>query len=92
VRGILDFQFFRGINKLHRECQCREGGLCPVTEVVGKHYRQVLGKATYDLIKDRIEAALSGHRVHYEGGLPYAFGGTRYVSAEYVPDVGSRPF
>jgi hypothetical protein len=26
--GALDFQFFRGINKLHRECQCREGGLC----------------------------------------------------------------
>jgi two-component system cell cycle sensor histidine kinase/response regulator CckA len=62
----------------------------PRTEVIGKHCRQVLGEAAYDLIKGHMGEALSGHRVHYEEALPYASGGTRYVSADYVPDADDR--
>jgi len=62
----------------------------PRTEIIGKHYRQVLGEATYEVIKDRIEAALSGQRVCYENAIPYAHGGTRWVVAEYVPDVDDQ--
>ncbi len=62
----------------------------PRTEIIGKHYRQVLGEATYGLIKDHIEAALSGHRVCYEEALPYMHGGTRWVLADYVPDADDR--
>jgi PAS domain S-box-containing protein len=59
----------------------------PRTEIVGKHYRQVLGDAVYERIKDHVEEALSGHRVSYEDALPYARGGARWVIAEYVPDA-----
>jgi PAS domain S-box-containing protein len=55
--------------------------------IVGKHYRLVLGNAVYKLIKTRIKTALSGKRVHYEEALPYKYGGKRWVDAEYVPDI-----
>jgi len=62
----------------------------PRTEIIGKHYRQVLGEATYDLIKGHVEAVLSGQRVRYEEALPYVRGGTRWVSADYVPDTDEQ--
>jgi PAS domain S-box-containing protein len=62
----------------------------PRTEIVGKHYREVLGEATYEQIKDRVEAALSGRRVTYEDALPYVLGGIRWVLADYVPDADDR--
>ncbi|NVM23835.1 MAG: PAS domain S-box protein, partial [Desulfobacterales bacterium] len=60
------------------------------TQIIGKHYREVLGKAVYEQIKDRVEAALSGERVRYEDALPYTHGGMRWVIADYVPDVDDR--
>jgi PAS domain S-box-containing protein len=62
----------------------------PRTEIIGKHYREVLGEDTYDQIKDRVEATLSGQRTRYEEALPYARGGTRWVTADYVPDTGDQ--
>jgi PAS domain S-box-containing protein len=62
----------------------------PRKEIIGKHCSQVLGKATFDLIKDRVEAALAGHRVCFEAALPYAHGGARWVLADYVPDADDR--
>ncbi|MGZ6395814.1 MAG: PAS domain S-box protein, partial [Pseudobdellovibrionaceae bacterium] len=60
------------------------------TEIIGKHFKEVIGEAAYDLIKGHTEAALSGHRVHYEKALPYTFGGPRWVSVDYVPDADDR--
>jgi PAS domain S-box-containing protein len=60
------------------------------TEIIGKHYREVLGEDTYRQIKDRVEAALSGHRVCHEYVLPCPGGGMRWVIADYVPDVGDH--
>ena len=62
----------------------------PRTEIIGKHYRDVLGETTFNLIKDQVSDALSGRPVHYEEALPYAQGGTRWVMAEYIPDFDDR--
>jgi len=62
----------------------------PRTEIVGKHHRQVLGEATYKLIKDHVKTVLSGHRVRYEAALPYKHGGTRWVIVDLVPDIDDR--
>jgi len=59
-------------------------------EIIGKHYRQVLGESVYDLIKNYVDAALSGQQVSYEEELPYRLGGTRWVFANYIPDVDER--
>jgi PAS domain S-box-containing protein len=59
----------------------------PRTEIIGRRYGEVLGKAAYERIKDRVERALHGQRVHYEDALPYRKGGMRWVSADYVPDT-----
>lgn len=64
-------------------------GVCQ-TEIIGKHYRRVLGESTYEQIRDRVQAALSGHRVSHEYVLPCASAGPRWVVADYVPDVGDQ--
>jgi len=55
-------------------------------EIIGRHFRETLGEATYEQIKDYVDEVLTGHAVSYEEALPYAFGGTRWVIARYIPD------
>jgi PAS domain S-box-containing protein len=76
---------YRFVNRRYQEWFGR-----PEADIVGRHYREILGEATYELIKDRIEAALSGQHVSYERAIPYAAGGTRWVIANYVPDTDER--
>jgi PAS domain S-box-containing protein len=59
-------------------------------EFTGRHIREVLGEPTYQTIRGYVEAALSGKKVSFESELPYRWGGTRYVSATYVPDFGEH--
>ncbi len=59
----------------------------PQKDILGKHYRQLLGDETHELIKKYVEEVLSGKLVHYEEYLPYQYGGKRWVDAEYVPDI-----
>ncbi|GEM_PF-844102 len=59
-------------------------------ETIGKHYREVLGENTYEIIRDHVNAALSGKLVRYENELPYSNGGTKWVIAEYVPDLDEQ--
>jgi PAS domain S-box-containing protein len=60
----------------------------PVSEIIGRQVREVLGEPTYQRIRPRIEAALSGKTQSYEYELPHRSRGTRYVRAQYVPDFG----
>jgi PAS domain S-box-containing protein len=57
------------------------------TEIIGKHYSEVLGEATYGQIRERVDTVLSGQPVRYEEALAYRHGGTRWVTADYVPHV-----
>jgi PAS domain S-box-containing protein len=59
-------------------------------EVEGKHIREVLGETAYEGIRPYIEAVLSGQQITFESKVPYKDGGTRYISATYVPQVGSQ--
>ncbi len=60
----------------------------PVSDVVGRHVREVLGDAVYAVIAPHVRSALSGRLVTFESSLAYRDGKTRYVRATYVPDVG----
>jgi PAS domain S-box-containing protein len=60
------------------------------TEIIGKHYKQVLGKNTYSKIRRHVEEALEGRHVHFEDNLPYTNGGSRWVSADYLPDTDEQ--
>jgi PAS domain S-box-containing protein len=57
------------------------------TEILGKHYREVVGENTYEAIRKHIDTVLSGTRVRYEDVLQYEHGGARWVLADYVPDT-----
>jgi PAS domain S-box-containing protein len=56
-------------------------------EIRGKHVRDVVGEAAFDSIRPYFEAALAGRRVEYDAEVPYKDGGTRYIHAQYLPDL-----
>ena len=60
----------------------------PLSEVTGRHIREVLGETVYATISPHIRAALAGRRVTFENVLVYGDGTRRYIRATYVPDVG----
>jgi PAS domain S-box-containing protein len=56
--------------------------------LIGKHLRDVLGEPAYQRIRPHVEGALAGRRRSYEAEVPYKDGGTRFIHADYVPDIG----
>ena len=60
----------------------------PAAQVIGRTVRDVLGEAAHARVRPHVEAVLAGERRDFEDELPYARGGTRFVSASYVPDHG----
>jgi PAS domain S-box-containing protein len=58
----------------------------PVEDVSGKHLREVLGDAAYQVILPYVERVLSGEMVVFEDLLRYEGAGDRYVQVTYVPD------
>ena len=62
----------------------------PRAQIIGKHYKEVLGESVSEQIKGFVEAALRGEEVNYEAPLPYLHGGLRWVSAKYVPSIDDQ--
>ncbi len=58
-------------------------------EVTGRHVREVLGDAAWDVIGPKLEQALAGHTVSYETEIPYQGAGPRWVSVCYTPHFDS---
>ncbi|MDY6785959.1 MAG: PAS domain-containing protein [Cyanobacteriota bacterium] len=59
-------------------------------DIYGKTVKEVIGETGYQVVKDKIQRALSGERVTYEAEVPYQFGGTRSIRASLVPDIGEN--
>nr|WP_235082880.1 PAS domain S-box protein [Chlorogloeopsis fritschii] len=59
-------------------------------EIYGKHLREVLGETAYEEIRPYVEQVLAGQQVSFESQVAYKDGGTRYVSATYVPRINSQ--
>jgi PAS domain S-box-containing protein len=62
----------------------------PATEVYGKHLWEVLGDEAYATIRPYVEQVLAGQEVTFESKIPYKEGGTRFISATYVPRVDQQ--
>ncbi|MEX0268161.1 PAS domain-containing protein [Leptolyngbyaceae cyanobacterium UHCC 1019] len=62
----------------------------PATEIYGKHMQEVLGEAAYAEIRPHVEQVLAGQQVTFERQVPYKEGGTRHVSATYVPRLNCQ--
>jgi PAS domain S-box-containing protein len=60
------------------------------SDLTGRHVLEVLGEAAYKTVLPYMEQALSGQRVSFESQISYQTGGTRYVSADYVPHINSQ--
>jgi PAS domain S-box-containing protein len=54
---------------------------------VGRHMKDVLGAANYEISRPHILEALSGRQVIYEAQLTRPDGQIRHVSAHYAPDT-----
>ncbi|CAN5717487.1 hypothetical protein BH23GEM11_BH23GEM11_08960 [soil metagenome] len=80
VDADLHFQF---VNRGYMEWFDRER-----EDFLGRHMREVLGDEAFERVRPRAEAALAGELVEFEAEVPYLDGGTRFVNAHYVPEVG----
>ena len=58
---------------------------CSRAEILGRHGRQLLGEATYQVVEPYIQRALAGQSVTYEAELTYP-SGKKQISAIYIPD------
>jgi PAS domain S-box-containing protein len=58
------------------------------SEVQGRHIRDVLGAAAYEMVRPYLDEAIQGRKVSYEMELPYSEGGPRYINATYEPQLG----
>ena len=55
--------------------------------IEGRHLWDVLGDDAYERLCGYVDQALNGKRVSFEANVPYKHAGTRWVHADYVPDV-----
>jgi PAS domain S-box-containing protein len=58
-------------------------------QILGKHYREFLGEAVYQVIKPYSNQALAGVTTTYEAEMPYPLG-KKYISATLIPDVDDK--
>lgn len=60
-------------------------------DMPGKHIRDVIGQACYDLDKPFIEGALAGHEQFFERAIPSPDGShIRHTQALYLPDFNTQ--
>lgn len=57
----------------------------PISSFIGHRVREVIGADGYAVLGPHVEAALAGLDDHFEGEVPYQHGGSRYITADYVP-------
>ncbi|MBW4687150.1 MAG: PAS domain-containing protein [Komarekiella atlantica HA4396-MV6] len=60
------------------------------TEVYGKYLWEVLGESAYEAIRPYVEQVLAGQQVIFESQVSYIDGGSRYVSATYIPRFNTQ--
>ena len=58
---------------------------CSQNEIIGKHVRELMGEAAYQIIGPYMRQALAGEVTTYEAEIPYPLG-KRYISACLIPD------
>lgn len=58
---------------------------CSRDELLGKHARELLGEAAYQVAKPNINRVLAGQIATWEGEVPYPHG-KRYINASLIPD------
>ncbi len=59
----------------------------PREEIEGRHVKEVLGEAAYEVAREHVEAALSGSPVDYEMAATYQDGEERRLHVIYVPHL-----
>ncbi len=56
-------------------------------DLVGKRVDDVLGRAAFEQVKPRMDAALAGQLVSYDDQISLRNAGTRWINASYVPHL-----
>jgi PAS domain S-box-containing protein len=62
----------------------------PADEILGRPIVEIMGEAAVATILSHIERVLQGEAVEFEGEIPYAGKGRRFMRALYTPDRDER--
>ncbi len=60
----------------------------PMAQVLGRTVAEVLGEASFEVMRAWEPRLLAGHTVRYEGWVPYIHGEQRYVRQVVLPHMG----
>jgi PAS domain S-box-containing protein len=58
-------------------------------EILGRPVREIIGEEAFSIIEPRMNEALSGREVRFQGLMPFARGGDRWVAVHCVPDLSA---
>ncbi|MBC8118989.1 MAG: PAS domain-containing protein [Burkholderiaceae bacterium] len=61
----------------------------PYRNLAGRLVSEVVGEAAFAQLKPRMDAALAGETVSYDDQVPYLVAGTRWINANYIPDIAA---
>jgi len=59
----------------------------PITDILGKSAEEILDATAYEKYKPRFEAVSVGETLNFDEVINYPDGKTRFVTANYVPDI-----
>jgi PAS domain S-box-containing protein len=76
----------RGRFQFVNDGYARRFGLSPA-QVVGRLIPEVIGAASYEVVRSQVEAALAGRVVEFEAAIPYPQLGIRVMHCGYRPEV-----
>jgi PAS domain S-box-containing protein len=75
---------YRNVNKKYAEWFGRSPG-----RIRGRHVREVLGEAQFEMLGGYMRRALAGERVSFESPLKHMSGRSPWIAATYIPDYGA---
>lgn len=58
-------------------------------QIIGLHVRELVGDATWEIVRPRLDQAYAGSTIEFETEAPYRRGGTRWIHAVYTPHQDS---
>ncbi|WP_334909118.1 PAS domain-containing protein [Nostoc sp.] len=79
--------FYTDANQCYRFVNqtCEDWFRCSRDEIIGKHKREILGEAAYQVVEPYVKQALGGQITTYEAELSYS-SSKKHISATYIPD------
>ena len=83
--------FYLDLDRRYRTCNDAFTAWFGLTreQIIGLHVRELVGDATWEIVRPRLDQAYAGSTIEFEAEAPYRRGGTRWIHGVYTPHCDS---